>query len=234
MSNHRVAPPIDSGYPWRVAGFSVATAAIYTGIAETVRHAPISAAAEGGTLENLQVASALTACVGFAVAARRTHFGRAALTVCAAALAYAAARELDTVFETYLFDDAYKYLVGLPAGVICVGVCWAARKDLVGETLAMLRHPAATLAAVSATYLLFVCQTFDRPLMWTAAGTQADVIKPVIEETAEVFAYLVIAYAALESWFMASASRRGDETPVQTVESPLRIDPATINDRHAA
>ena len=202
-------PPVDRGYPWRIGGIAVATAIIYGGVADVIARDPVAASIEGGPLENLQVVLALLAAMMFAVAAWRTRFGTAALTVCAAAMAYAAARESDALFETYLFDDAYKYLVGLPAAAAVALVAWRRRQTLVTETLAMCRHPAATSAAIAAVYLLFVCQTFDRPMVWDAAGESKAAIKPVVEETAEVFAYLVIAYSAVESMMMARQSRRG-------------------------
>ncbi len=77
--------------------------------------------AENGPIEMTQLTLAILAAASLFCAARWARIGRAGLVVCGAVVAYAAARESDLFLETYLFDDAYKWVFGLPLAVLAGG-----------------------------------------------------------------------------------------------------------------
>ena len=168
--------------------------------------------AEDGPIEMAQVGLALIAAVGLFCAARWTVIGRAGLVICGALVTYAAARESDRVFETLLFDDAYKWLVGLPMVMLAAVAVFVDRRRLIGDLMWLMRHPAATLFVIAGVYLCSVCQALDRPGLWVGisnAGESA-ATKAMIEEYAELFAYLLLAFSGIEASIFAYRGRAMD------------------------
>lgn len=198
-----------SGFPIRLAGFGCSIAVLYALMHELIRSQGSSVGVENGVFELMQVALALVASVCFFVAARRGGTGMAALAVCGAMMAYAAARESDSWFESVFFDDAYKWLVGVPAVLVCVGAVWRHRDDFREDTLRWLNQPPATVFVIAGIYLAFVCQMLDRPGVWQDLSVASDssTVKPVIEEAMEVFAYAAIAYSSVESILFSGVAR---------------------------
>lgn len=161
---------------------------------------------ENGPIEISQVAFAACGAVGLFLAARNTMRGRAMILVCAAAVTYAIARECDLWFETLLFDDAYKYLVGLPMGIMVMSILWRDRRDLIGDFLYMMREPAATLFGVAGLHLCVACQMLDRPLLWSGLEGAVDIksTQAMVEESMELFAYMLIAFSGVEAYLFAN------------------------------
>jgi hypothetical protein len=197
-------------YSFRVCVYAVVTVLVFyvTYLAIGVYGAQVMGA-ENGPIESAQVVLAILGAVGLFCAARWSRIGRAGLVTAGAAVAYAAARESDRIFETLMFDDAYKWVVGLPMAVLAVVTVIADRRCLIGETMWLLRQPAATLFAIAGVYLCFVCQFFDRPDMWSGISNTTEVAttKAMVEEFAELFAYLLLACSGLESAIRARQDR---------------------------
>ena len=166
-------------------------------------------AAENGPIEMSQMVLAIVGAVALFLAARFTPAGRAGLVVCGAVVAYAAAREGDQLFETLLFDDAYKWLVGVPMLVLGTTFVVIDRKRLLGDVMWLMKHPVATLFAIAGIYLCFVCQIYDRPEMWggLTTTTEGEATKALIEEYAELFAYVLLALSGVEAAFLAYGRR---------------------------
>ena len=82
---------------------------------------------ENGLVERTQAALALFGAVAFFVAATKSTYGKAGLVLCGSLAGYAAGRECDQWLETHLFNDAYKYLIGLPLLAITLVVGWKHR-----------------------------------------------------------------------------------------------------------
>lgn len=203
---HRLAPrliPLNMfAYPFRLAVFGVFVGVVYTLLHETQLAIGPEIGRENGPIEIAQVLLSLLATLGFSVAAARSRIGKAGLVACGGMLAYAAARESDVWFKTLLFEDAYKYVVGIPVLVFVAYVAYQQRDRIVEETLHLLNQPAGTIFILAGIFLAFVCQTLDRPGMW---GSADHTTKAMIEETVELFAYLVFAFSATEAvWFANS------------------------------
>lgn len=227
------------GWTWRLSLFSVGTFALYQWLywlMQGVRGAAVNA--ENGPVEILQGSLAAAAAIAFFLAARQTECGRAAMTFCGCVVGYAAARESDAAMEYWLFDDAYKYLVGLPLAVVAAVVIYRDRNRLLGEALWVMKQPAAVLYIIAGVYLAAICQLFDRPDLWGAIKSPAEAAaaKANVEELAELFAYLLFAFSAAETYLLARGTRAG-VTPavVEPVVSTLRVagEPAQASGRGA-
>lgn len=214
---------------------------VYTGIAAgtfqsiylaATQFGAASVGRENGPIEMSQVAFAACGAVGLFLAARNTMRGRAMILVCAAAVTYAMARECDLLFETLLFDDAYKYLVGLPMGLMVVSVLWRERWELVSDFLYMMRQPAATLFGVAGLHLCVACQMLDRPLLWSgldgAVEVEIKATQAMIEESMELFAYMLIAFSGVEAYMFANEKSAAAKNATTENENQL------VNDRMAA
>lgn len=209
------------GLPWRLAAFGIATFALYQLLYLLLQgEHGVTLSAENGPVETLEGLLAVAASVLFFVAAGRTASGRSAMTVFGCAIGYAAARESDALMEHWLFDDAYKYLVGLPLAVLAVGVIYHHRSRFVRESLWLVQQPAAVLYIIAGIYLGGVCQIFDRPDLWKgiASASEAMATKATIEEFAELFAYLLFAFSAAETFILA---RRTQLAAINAAVRPL-------------
>ena len=209
-------------YPFRLAFFGVLAFGLFTCIYFAAeRISPETLSRENGPLEMLQVALVGIASVMLFVAAFSSERGRACLTVMAAMAGYAAAREMDSIFESLLFDDAYKYVAGIPLFAIALRAVWRDRGRLFNDGVWLSKQPVVTLFSVGGIYLFCVCQVLDSPAFWGGSGTHeaTHASKQMVEEFCEVFAYLLIAYAGAESIAMTILNRSSltsvDEEPDQ-------------------
>jgi hypothetical protein len=197
-------------YAFRLCVYSVLTYVVFEAIYAGVQtHGAARMGAENGPIEMAQLGLAIIGAVGLFCAAWWSPIGRAGLVMCGAVVTYAAARESDLLLETALFDDAYKWVVGLPMVILVVVVVIADRHRLVEGIMWLMHHPAATLFAVAGVFLCFVCQVLDRPDMWVGIsnGHEAETTKALIEEYTELFAYLLLACSGIEAAILAYSGR---------------------------
>lgn len=212
-------------YPARLALYGAITLAayqlLYLGVQRT---GAASLAAENGPLELVQVALASFGAMALGYAAWHCPAGRFGLAASACALSYAAARELDAFVETVLFDDAYKYLVGLPLLAVTATVAWTDRRRLIADSLWLVRQPQATLFVMAGFFLVSFCQTLDRPAIWQsiAGFSAAEPARLLIEESSELFAYLLLAFSGAEGALMARRLARSaaDDVRAGSADSP--------------
>lgn len=223
-------PPLGAilrSYPFRLGLYAIATLVLFQAVFWAIKtYGSETLSIENGPIEMAQVVLALVASAGLFYAASRAVVGRAGLVVCGAIVTYAAARESDLLMETLFFDDAYKYLVGIPMMVLCGWIVVRKRRNLIGETMWLLRQPAATLFGIAGIYLCFVCQSFDRPDMWGAItnGAQVEATKAMVEEYAELFAYLLLAFSGFEATILVRQMRASESTAdLETDEDYPRI-----------
>lgn len=214
-------------YPARLFAYAIITFALFQGVFYgLLRSGSGFIAAENGPVESAQVYLAIFAALCLFYTAYRSRRGRAGLIVCAAMVGYAAAREADSIFEALFFDDAYKWLVGLPMLAIAITALWVDRKRVIPDALWLVRQPSVTMFAIAGIYLCAVCQLYDRPAMWSeiTGGATADTAKATIEEFAELFAYVLLGFSGIEGLAMAhdldNVAEVACEDPVTVVEQP--------------
>lgn len=215
-------------FPFRVGLYGLATLVVFeSAYAGICRYGAGFMGAENGPVEIAQVALALVGAIGLFSAAWWSPLGKAGLVVCGSVVAYAAARESDQLFESLLFDDAYKWLVGLPLVAVCVATVFIGRKTLIAESMWLMQHPVATLFAIAGIYLCFVCQVLDRPEMWSGLESIGDVTdtKASIEEYSELFAYLLLAFSGVEAAALARQRQKlaASEHDQVVTSSEIRI-----------
>lgn len=207
----RLSTAIESdGFPLRICAFGIATFAFYQWLYLLLQgEHGASLSAENGPVEILEGLLAGAAAIVFLVAAWRTVTGRSLMTLCGCVVGYAAARESDELMEYWFFDDAYKYLFGLPLAALAAIVIYRHRSDFVRESLWVMKQPAAVLYVVAGIYLGGVCQFFDRPGIWAGITSPAEAVtaKATVEEFSELFAYLLFAFSAAETYILARSTR---------------------------
>ncbi len=218
-----------TSYPARMVAYGLLTMAVFQYVYLLLQeHGCEHLAAENGPIELAQVACLLIAVAGISLALRWAPIGRAVLVATGAIALYAAARESDSWFESAFFEDSYKWLVGLPAAIVVVKVAYSERQKLVAETLRIAHRPGSTLFTFAGIYLCFFCQMIDRPLFWPihALDTAGIARKALIEESAELFAYLLIAFSGFEAVIAAYRDRASMlRTNAATSRSIERIAP---------
>ena len=211
LADQRLKPWRREAYPLRLAAYGVVAFAVYQVIFASIeRGDAVRVAAENGPLEMTQVVITCLSSLAIFAAAFWTHRGRLALCLTAAVVAYAAAREADLLLETLFFDDAYKYLVGIPMVLLSLTMLVLHGQHGIRESWSLMRQPPATLFIIGSIFLCTVCQMLDRPGLWTNAGVPSEfrTIRMLVEESSELFAYLLIAFSAVESLIMAAAFAR--------------------------
>jgi hypothetical protein len=197
-------------YPFRICLYAIATLAIFETVYLGIRtYGAETMGPENGPIEVAQTILAVIGALGLFYAAAIAPIGRSGFVLCGAVIAYAAARESDLWFETLLFDDAYKWLVGLPMLIVAGSVVVMERRRIVHDVLWLMDHPAATLFVVAGVFLCFVCQVLDRPAMWVGLSDEGEMVtmKALIEEFCELFAYLLLALSGLEAALFARRIR---------------------------
>jgi hypothetical protein len=200
-----------TSYPVRLVVYGLITMAVFEALYALLQsRGAVVVASESGPIERIQVVCLLLGAVGIGVAVWWTPIGRAVLVATGATAVYAAARESDSWFEANFFNDAYKWLIGAPLAMIVVSVAYRERSKLIDETLRMSVRPGSTLFTIAGIYLCFFCQLLDRPGFWSEAGISVGVNsqKLLVEESAELFAYLLIAYSGCEALIAARHDRR--------------------------
>jgi hypothetical protein len=213
MDTNRILPAwiqLLTSYPARLAGYGLLTMVVFQFVFSLLQdRGCMWLAAENGPLELSQVGCLLIAVAGIAIALRWTPIGRTVLVATGAVALYAAARESDQWFESVFFDDAYKWLVGLPVAIVVIAVAYFDRGKIVNETLQIAQRPGATLFTIGGIYLCFFCQMLDRPLFWPVDVMDLEGIsrKMLIEECSELFAYLLIAFSGFEVMISAHQDR---------------------------
>jgi hypothetical protein len=188
----------------------------------TLTHGTDWVGRENGPVEASQALLGLASAVCLFIAGKVTPIGRTGMWASGALVLYACARECDQLFESYLFDDAYQWLVGLPLLVIGVAVLWSYRDQLVSDATWLMKQPSAAMFLVAGVYLATVCQVIDRPMLWSASGVDAALLtslKTLIEELCELFAYAMLAYAGLEAMILAQRLSR----EALRTDMPLRL-----------
>jgi hypothetical protein len=172
----------------------------------TIHFGAAYAGMENGPIENAQVVFALLGALALFMAARIATRGRALVFASASAVTYAAMRECDLLFETYVFDDAYKFLVGLPLGVLVAIGCWRQRRELLSDFVYLMKQPAAAMFGVAGLHLCVACQMLDRPMLWSGleGAVDLDATKMMVEESMELFAYTMVAFSGVEAYVFAS------------------------------
>lgn len=209
-SNSNDLSSVGDTYPFRIALYGLITLGVFQGVFMAIHaYGARFMGQENGPIEMTQVVLALVGAAGLFYAAAKAVKGKAGLILCGAVVSYAAARESDLFFETVFFDDAYKVMVGLPMAILVAVTFVKYRSGLVSQTLWLMRQPAATLFALAGIYLCFVCQFFDRPDLWASIsqGAEAETTKALIEEYAELFAYLLLAFSGIEATIFAIGQR---------------------------
>ena len=229
LAEQMVKPWRRSAYPLRLAAYGVVVFVAYQAIFASVERADAAQiASENGPLEMTQVVLTCLSSVALFAAAFWTRHGRLVLCLTAAVVAYAAAREADLLLETLFFDDAYKYLVGIPMVMLSLTMLVLHGKQGIREAWSLMREPPVTLFMVGGIFLCTVCQMLDRPGLWIAAGVPDELrtIRMLVEESSELFAYSLIAFAGIESLILAAASR-ADGCDVQH-DNALDADPQEL------
>ncbi|QDV46599.1 hypothetical protein Enr13x_65080 [Stieleria neptunia] len=196
-------------YPVRLLVYALVATAVCQLILLAVRGNGVEfVGRENGPVELAQVVMALFTSGCLFIAAVQMPVGRTLLVLCGCLVGYAAARECDSWFESVFFDDAYKYLAGAPLLGVAIAALVRGRKQLVGESAALLRTPSMTIFAIAGIYICTLCQAFDVPHLWTAGGVSPspETTKAAVEEFAELFGYLLLAFSGVESLAMAFAN----------------------------
>ncbi|MCM2370141.1 hypothetical protein [Aporhodopirellula aestuarii] len=200
------------GYPYRLVSFGIFSVIVYQFTYWGVTSWGVEAMGrENGLIENTQVVLATVTALCLFYAALIAKIGQAGLVACASMTGYAAAREADTFFEMFFFDDAYKWLVGLPLLLVTLVTIFRLRRTFIKESLWFMQQPAATLFVIGGVFLCGFCQILDRPDMWASAGRpeQMQPTKELMEELAELFAYLLLAYSGVETIIVARSTHVG-------------------------
>ena len=163
---------------------------------------------ENGPLEQTQAVLALLTCLCFFFAASRLGEGSTVLVLCGCLIGYAAARECDDLFESVFFDDAYKYLAGIPLLSIALVTWYRNRHGFLNQASRMLQSPALTMFVISGIYVCSICQAFDRPALWTELewNLSTELTKATVEEFAESFGYVLLAFSGIETVMMVRAA----------------------------
>jgi hypothetical protein len=214
-------------YLVRLVLFGIVSFATYVSIyLAAVQSSASALSTENGPLELLQVGFVGSASLMLLIAAVRSESGRACLTVMGAMAGYATAREMDSVFESLLFDDAYKYLVGLPLLAVVSWTVWQDRSHLMSDWVSLAKQPVVTLFAIGGIYLFCVCQILDSTAFWAetpgiipAPTSLTHPAKQMVEEFCEVFAYLLIGFSGVESIVMTLPGRKEEVETGSDTES---------------
>ena len=189
-------------FPLRLCLYGFLTFVLFQSVLAGVRsQGAATMGNENGPIELTQLALALIGSLAYFYASYRSAICRFGLILGGAVIGYAAARESDLWFESMFFDDAYKWLVGVPMLALVLTVGWIQRRRVLPESWQLMQQPSGTLFAVAGIYLMAVCQPLDRPAFWSSITDPAEVVvtKALFEEYAELFAYLLLAISGTEA-----------------------------------
>ena len=186
---------------------------------------------ENGPMEQTQTLLALLTSLCFFFAASQRCYGSTVLVLCGCLVGYAAARESDDLFETIFFDDAYKYLAGIPLLTIGLVVWYRNRIGFFDQAIQMLKSPAMTIFVISGIYICSICQAFDRPALWSELdwNRSTELTKAAVEEFAELFGYLLLSFSGIETVMMVRAA--SDEEKQHKAERVYQAGRVTVFSR---
>ena len=198
-------------FPCRAAVFGLLAIAGCEGLFRMVQQHGAAIGAENAGIETAQIVLAGLASALYLAAGGLSRRHSFAYYVGAALLVYAAGRESDQWFESMLFDDAYKIVVGIPVAIGLILAAYRHRRGLVRETWQSFDSRPSVLFITGGVLLVSVCQMFDRPGMWPEASYMQ---KCLIEECVELFAYGLLLFAAGEALLAAIETRRAETTVI--------------------
>ncbi|TWU18501.1 hypothetical protein [Allorhodopirellula heiligendammensis] len=162
-------------------------------------------ASENGVLEWVQVAflafaSGLSACAFCTSRSGSTIYG-----LIACVTAYATAKECDTFFEAALFDDAYKYVAGVPLALLAGFLLYRGRMRFVNEISECIGYRWFGIFVTAGILLASLCQLLDSAHFWETFEQSLTLqdAKRLVEETSELYAYYFMSVAAVESFFQS-------------------------------
>lgn len=207
------------GYPIRML--------IYAAIAALTMHLTLQVvekdslehlASENGPIEIAQFAILILAASIAAYASKISPHLSTAIFSLSAGLFCAASREADDWFASMVFDDAYKWLVCLPLIAVVSLKFWKSRETIYHQCNEILSKPYGTTLAFTILMIGTLCQTLDRSSFWPTISVDPIVgdQKSVIEETVELFGYLLILFSTMELTIDAWQAR------ISTSEKPIR------------
>lgn len=208
MNEHTDHPVIASprrmltvGYPIRMLFYTAITALAMQLTLRVIQKDSLEhLASENGPIEVAQFAILILAASIAGFASRvATRIGTAIFGL-SAALFCAASREADDWFAMLVFDDAYKWLVCLPLISIVALEFWKNRESIYYQCAELLSLPYGTVLAFAIVLIGTLCQTLDRTSFWPtiSAAPMVGDQKSVIEETVELFGYLLILFSTTE------------------------------------
>lgn len=205
-------------------------------------------ARESGLLEISQIAILLFAGILAGLSSKLSVNYRTAAFTLSGILLCAASREADDWFAILLFDDAYKWLVCLPVITIVGWRCWDRRDTIYKEFSDFLRTPFGSIFTFAILFVGLFCNLLDRSSFWPAVLAAPELAnqKTVIEESAELFGYLIILIAINEllihAWLERVSQTRKSTCELLTsnaiqfkagLESPLNSPDQSIkHDKH--
>ncbi|MDC0278706.1 hypothetical protein OAL43_00725 [bacterium] len=172
--------------------------------------------AEHGPIEIAQVLILGLAGLALLIAARLSKSSQMVLIAASAMLFCAASREAEDWLATYLFDDAYKWFVCAPLILSVAVMAWRNRDSFLLQIERFAATPAGMMFSISILFLGVYCQALDRTAFWPALESNASLgdQKMFIEETAELFGYVLLFFSSIEfviaSWKERSQITKSD------------------------
>lgn len=215
-------------YPTRLIVYAAIVLCACQFVLYMVQHHGIeSIAHEYGPVEKSQIWLAMFASGCLFFASTRVRIGQTGLIICACMVGYAAARESDSWFERVFFDDAYKYMAGIPLAAIALFAFYRGRKRFFVEAPELLRTPAITIFTFAGIFICTVCQSLDAPELWASIGASwdAEVMKAAVEEFAEMFGYLLLAFAGTEAVTMSFCPSMAKSSLKRGSAADSRVEP---------
>lgn len=157
-------------------------------------------ASEDGAFEVSQFLLLLLAGTITSVAAVIASQNRTVIFVLAAGIFCAASREADDWFARWIFDDAYKWFVCVPLLTAVAYRTWKSRESIQYELMSFFSRPHASLIAFAILIIATLCNTLDRSSFWPTITNDPSMgdQKAIVEETAELFGYLVLLFGVTE------------------------------------
>ncbi len=165
-----------------------------------------SLARDGGLLETLQFLLVLTAGTSLLLMARREASFSVVLKILGALALFAAGRELDSIFDSFLYDyvgtKGY-WLVTVPAGSYAGYLIWRHRHTVVRDVQDFSRTRGFPFFVVGFFVISLFAQLLGQKGLWQAAmGDDFHrLVKDIVEESIELFGYLLVFVGTIETFF---------------------------------
>lgn len=207
--------PLRIGYPIRLLSYAAMTGIImHLCLLMVSRESMQILASEDGPIEIAQIILLVISGTLASISAIFAVQNRTVIFILAAGIFCAASREADDWFARLIFDDSYKWFVCLPLLSAAAYRAWQNRETVYQEVFNFLSQPYASTIAFSVIMVATLCNTFDRSSFWPAMAMHPNLgdQKAVIEETAELFSYLILLFGMNEllihSWLGRSSESR--------------------------